>query len=46
MNSAENKEGKASETSAEEKRLLKDQRLSVFEEYLKKRKSGRGDRGG
>lgn len=38
-------EVESSETSAEEKRVLKDQRLSVFEEYLKKKKSGKGDQG-
>lgn len=31
--------------SAEERKILKDQRLSVFEEYLKKKKSDKGDEG-
>lgn len=38
------KEMESSGSSAEERRHLKDQRLSVFEEYLKKKKSGKSDR--
>lgn len=37
------KETEGSGSSAEERRLLKDRRLSVFEEYLKKKKSGKND---
>jgi uncharacterized protein len=41
---AENKEKNVNETTPEEKRNMKDKRLSVFEEYLKKRNIGKSDR--
>jgi bifunctional DNase/RNase len=41
---AENKEKNINETAPEEKRITKDKRLSVFEEYLKKRNIGKSDR--
>jgi bifunctional DNase/RNase len=40
----ENKEKNINETAPEEKRITKDKRLSVFEEYLKKRNIGKSDR--
>ena len=42
---AENKEKNVNETTPEEKRNIKDKRLSVFEDYLKKRNIGKSDRG-
>ena len=42
--SSEHKAGETTrDTLADEKKLLKDQRLSVFDEYLKKKKTGRSD---
>jgi uncharacterized protein len=37
-------QGRQSISSSEEKRILKDQRLSVFDEYLKKKHIGKSDR--